>query len=65
VQRTKLKIGLPICVKYVRFTCATQHHAIVLRISYVGALQSNEDEHCAYTRVLQKVSALLYFPGKR
>jgi len=31
VQRTKLKIGLTICVKYVRFTCATQHHAIVLR----------------------------------
>ena len=25
------KIGLTICVKYFRFTCATQHRAIVLR----------------------------------
>ena len=31
MQRTKLKIGLTICVKCVRFTSATQHHAIVLR----------------------------------
>jgi hypothetical protein len=30
VQRTKLKIGLTICVTYVRFSCVTQHHVIVL-----------------------------------